>query len=67
MLIGHDVLDEHCHIVCTNGKVHLHPIAGGDCAINGKAITEPTKLTQGKKYTAIYKQTATSSKLEMVM
>ncbi|XP_030854447.1 kinesin-like protein KIF16B isoform X1 [Strongylocentrotus purpuratus] len=47
MLIGHDIQDEHCRIVCTNGKVILHPIPGADCAVNGKAITELTKLTQG--------------------
>nr|XP_054759483.1 kinesin-like protein KIF16B [Lytechinus pictus] len=47
MLIGHDIHDEHCRIVCTNGKVVLHSIQGADCAVNGKAITEPTKLTQG--------------------
>ncbi|XP_071477989.1 kinesin-like protein KIF16B [Diadema antillarum] len=47
MLSGLDIQDEHCRFVCTNDSVFLHPIPEADCAVNGKLVTEPMKLTQG--------------------
>ncbi|XP_012936774.1 kinesin-like protein KIF16B [Aplysia californica] len=47
IIAGPEVTTEHCVIEHQDGSVFLHPIEGALCAVNGHAIGEPTKLTQG--------------------
>ncbi|XP_069117380.1 kinesin-like protein KIF16B isoform X2 [Argopecten irradians] len=46
-IAGIDVEENHCEIVHKNGEVTLYPLQGAMCSINGTAVTEPVKLTQG--------------------
>ncbi|XP_060081466.1 uncharacterized protein LOC132560804 [Ylistrum balloti] len=43
---GTGIEDEHCYIDNIYGTITLHPIARM-CSIDGKMVTEPTKLSQG--------------------
>uniref|UniRef100_A0A2D4FHZ5 Kinesin motor domain-containing protein n=2 Tax=Micrurus corallinus TaxID=54390 RepID=A0A2D4FHZ5_MICCO len=47
VLHGLDLESEHCIFEHFNGTVHLIPLDGAQCSINGIQITEATQLNQG--------------------
>ncbi|KAK9411114.1 kinesin-like KIF16B [Crotalus adamanteus] len=47
VLHGLDLESEHCIFEHFNGTVHLIPLVGAQCSINGIQITEATQLNQG--------------------
>ncbi|ETE73225.1 Kinesin-like protein KIF16B, partial [Ophiophagus hannah] len=47
LLHGLDLESEHCIFEHFNGTVHLIPLDGAQCSINGIQITEATQLNQG--------------------
>ena len=49
VLMGPHIEKEHCFIQNLEGIVTLVPSLGAMCAIQGIEVTEPTKLSQGKK------------------
>ena len=44
---GTGIEERHCYIENLKGVITLHPIASL-CAIDGKLITQPTRLAQGQ-------------------
>lgn len=48
VLQGAGVAPKHCFIENTHGTLTLHP-CGNPCAIDGLAVTRPTRLSQGKE------------------
>lgn len=52
-LRGPGVAAEHCFIENIHGTLILHP-CGNPCAIDGLAITQPTRLTQGITANVLY-------------
>ncbi|XP_072031002.1 kinesin-like protein KIF16B isoform X2 [Amphiura filiformis] len=47
VLSGADLEDFHCWLNYIDGNVTLHPRNKSMCAVNGKVIDKPAKLTQG--------------------
>ncbi|XP_033647819.1 kinesin-like protein KIF16B isoform X1 [Asterias rubens] len=47
VLLGADVLDEHCWLRNKGGIVMLHPMKDAVCLVNGNRVSEPVQLTQG--------------------
>lgn len=48
VLQGAGVAAKHCFIENSHGTLTLHP-CGNPCAIDGLAVTHPTRLSQGKE------------------
>ncbi|KAL8596284.1 hypothetical protein ACOMHN_021323 [Nucella lapillus] len=46
LIEGTGVEDRHCYIENISGVITLHPLAAL-CAIDGKVVTQPTRLAQG--------------------
>ncbi|NWY55977.1 KI16B protein, partial [Chionis minor] len=47
VLHGLDLESEHCIFENLNGTVHLIPLNGAQCSVNGVQVTEATHLNQG--------------------